>query len=76
MRTNFYQWFCEIIHIIPYEIHMDRQDKSENISGIKYQLSEHFNVYVSCHPTVSYDEIKQKVITQANDYHRVKAYTP
>ena len=26
--------------------------------------------------TVSYDEIKQKVITQANDYHRVKAYTP
>ena len=27
-------------------------------------------------PTVSYDEIKQKVITQANDYHRVKAYTP
>ena len=26
--------------------------------------------------TVSYDEIKQKVITQANDHHRVKAYTP
>ena len=26
--------------------------------------------------TVSYDEVKQKVITQANDYHRVKAYTP
>ena len=26
--------------------------------------------------TVSYDEIKQKVITQANNYHRVKAYTP
>ena len=26
--------------------------------------------------TVSYDEIKQKVVTQANDYHRVKAYTP
>ena len=26
--------------------------------------------------TVSYDEIKQKVITQANDYYRVKAYTP
>ena len=26
--------------------------------------------------TVSYDEIKQKLITQANDYHRVKAYTP
>ena len=26
--------------------------------------------------TVSYDEIKQKVITQANDYHRVKAYAP
>ena len=26
--------------------------------------------------TVSYDEIKQKVITQANDYHRVKAYNP
>ena len=26
--------------------------------------------------TVSYDEIKKKVITQANDYHRVKAYTP
>ena len=26
--------------------------------------------------TVSYDEIKQKVITQANDYHRMKAYTP
>ena len=26
--------------------------------------------------TVCYDEIKQKVITQANDYHRVKAYTP
>ena len=26
--------------------------------------------------TVSYGEIKQKVITQANDYHRVKAYTP
>ena len=26
--------------------------------------------------TVSYDEIKQKVITQAKDYHRVKAYTP
>ena len=26
--------------------------------------------------TASYDEIKQKVITQANDYHRVKAYTP
>ena len=25
--------------------------------------------------TASYDEIKQKVITQANDYHRVKAYT-
>ena len=25
--------------------------------------------------TVSYDEIKQKVITQANSYHRVKAYT-
>ena len=28
------------------------------------------------HNTVSFDEIKQKVITQANDYHRVKAYTP
>ena len=26
--------------------------------------------------TAYYDEIKQKVITQANDYHRVKAYTP
>ena len=26
--------------------------------------------------TVCYDEIKQKVITQAKDYHRVKAYTP
>ena len=25
--------------------------------------------------TASYDEIKRKVITQANDYHRVKAYT-
>ena len=24
---------------------------------------------------MSYDEIKQKVITQANDYYRVKAYT-
>ena len=26
--------------------------------------------------TVSYNEIEQKVITQANEYHMVKAYTP
>ena len=32
--------------------------------------------FYSCLITVSYREIKQKVITQANDYRRVKAYTP
>ena len=31
---------------------------------------------VDIEATASYDEIKQKVITQADDYHRVKAYTP
>ena len=37
------------------------------------KIDEIFTVNLT---TVSYDEIKQKVITQANDFHRVKAYTP
>ena len=32
--------------------------------------TESKSIYLAC-----YDEIKQKVITQANDYHWVKAYT-
>ena len=35
-----------------------------------------FQSFFNLQSTVSYDEIKQKVITQANNYHRVKAYTP
>ena len=43
--------------------------QSEKVSEIKLPLD-------TLQYTASYDEIKQKVITQANDYHRVKAYTP
>ena len=35
-----------------------------------------YDLWVTRRTTASYGEIKQKVITQANDYHRVKAYTP
>ena len=49
-----------------------------NLKVLKYGCLI-FNWLIRANPeyrTVSYDEIKQKVITQANDYRRVKAYTP
>ena len=36
-----------LIHIICFEMHMDRPDKSDNIFGIKYKLSKHLTFYVS-----------------------------
>ena len=30
------QWLFEIIHIICFEMHMDRPDKSEDTFGIRY----------------------------------------
>ena len=45
------------------------RQKGPNVTNL---WEKHFKL----HNTMSYDEIKQKVITQANDHHRVKAYTP
>ena len=47
IRQHFSRWLFEIIHIICFEMHMDRPDKSENIVGIRYQLSKHLTFYVS-----------------------------
>ena len=41
------QWLFQIIHIIRFEMNMDRPDKSENIFWIWYQLSKHLTFYAS-----------------------------
>ena len=47
------------------------------VDGQPYTTQHNIRGMRSTHPiTVSYDEIKQKVNTQGNDYHRLKAYTP
>ena len=36
MQEKKSRWLFEMIHIIRFEMHMDRQDKSENIFWIQY----------------------------------------
>ena len=46
-KKIFSRWLFFKIHIIRFEMHMDRPDKSENIFGISYKLSKHLTFYAS-----------------------------
>ena len=52
-KKNFFsRWLFEIIHIIRFEMRMDRPDKSENTFGTSHKLSKHLTFYGS--PLISH----------------------